>query len=403
MGRHHASATTVVDAASIKAVYAPLLRGLMTAMRETYQVISADNSSTKSSTYVPFCHRIITLLLKHTAVIIPLDPFFTDSLLFPILELYPGCIVSHLKKSSRTLSFPNNQEQLTTFVHTLSERAAVKSDQAVLITQLSMALGHGFEHGDNRKPTTRQYFLQVLLPAYIEYSITHPAGYLICAPLLHVLNITVARVSFAVDSASFPSSSAALNMLRMTTDSIGRAVSAVMVDDITTARVLGVLTLLLRVVAEGVTLLSWLAPEVDGDEAEGEHLDRSTVFLLRFTLYARGVVTGLPEYEAPRPVILAMPSPSDDFEVARTYAKNGLRKILEKLTRREDGWAMGRRVLNGMRVDDMSKIRGDFLAVVDEVLAGAERGRFSSVVCGWEGRGGERRRVWARLGLEFVI
>jgi hypothetical protein len=98
-----------------------------------------------------------------------------------------------------------------------------------------------------------------------------------------------------------------------------------------------------------------------------------------------------------------MPSPSDDFEVARTYAKNGLRKILGKFTRRENGWAMGGRVLNGMGVDDMSKIRGDFLAVVDEILASAERGRFSSAVGGWEGRGGERRRVWAQLGLNFVI
>ncbi|CCX07276.1 Protein of unknown function [Pyronema omphalodes CBS 100304] len=65
MGRHHASATTVVDAATIKALYAPLIRALMTAMRETYQQISAQNSWAPGQMF-PLLHHPVLKRKNHS-------------------------------------------------------------------------------------------------------------------------------------------------------------------------------------------------------------------------------------------------------------------------------------------------------------------------------------------------
>lgn len=78
MGRHHASATTVVDAATIKALYAPLIRALMTAMRETYQQISAQNSWAPGQMF-PLLHHPVLVSVRHQQSV-------NEELTFPCLS-----------------------------------------------------------------------------------------------------------------------------------------------------------------------------------------------------------------------------------------------------------------------------------------------------------------------------
>ncbi|KAL9121324.1 MAG: hypothetical protein Q9187_002124 [Circinaria calcarea] len=170
------------DAATQRHEYSDLLKRLMTIMKHNYQELGTGSSV--RGAYVDFVHAVVGFLQQHTSDICPIDRFFTDSLAFPLPATDPTYVVGRLRNYQLRLQDSRTPKQVSVFIQTVSERAAVDGQQRYLVEQLRTAVSNTNEKGDPAKPTLRSFVLQSILPAYIQSSFGTTCGWLLAAPIL---------------------------------------------------------------------------------------------------------------------------------------------------------------------------------------------------------------------------
>ncbi|KAL9631656.1 MAG: hypothetical protein Q9164_005769 [Protoblastenia rupestris] len=177
----NASLDPSFDAASLKQDYRELLKHLMGTMKHNYQELG--HGADVKGTYVDFVHKIVEFLQQHASSICPIDRFFTDNTAFPLPANDPNYIVGQLKSYALRLQYPRAPKELTVFLQSVSERAAIDGQQSYLVDQLYIAMSGGFEDGTS-KPTLRALIVKAILPAYIEMAVKTTCGWILAIPFL---------------------------------------------------------------------------------------------------------------------------------------------------------------------------------------------------------------------------
>ena len=159
-----------------------LLKALMSAMKKNYQEL--QQASVVKGAYVEFVQKVVEFLQQYTSDLCAVDKFFTDSVAFPLPATDPTYVVGRLRSYALKLGDSRTTKQLSIFIQTVSERAAVDNLQPYLVNQLHKAMSATYEAGDTTKPTLRRVLLQSIFPAYIEVSFRTPAGWIVSKPIL---------------------------------------------------------------------------------------------------------------------------------------------------------------------------------------------------------------------------
>lgn len=156
---------------------------------------------------------VVEYLQQHTVDLVSVDVFFTNPESFPLPTTDPTYVVGKLKNYGLKLHNQRGQRQLTSFVQSVFERAAIDGDQKYLVGQLTTALSGTFEDGDQNKPTLKAFFLEVIFPAYVECTFCKPCGWILGIPALKALEKVVTMTRGDLDSTFHPCVTSVLSML----------------------------------------------------------------------------------------------------------------------------------------------------------------------------------------------
>ncbi|OCK88625.1 uncharacterized protein K441DRAFT_587741, partial [Cenococcum geophilum 1.58] len=170
------------DLGSTRRELISLLKALMSAMKKNYQEL--QQASIVKGAYVEFVQKVVEFLQQYTSDLCAVDKFFTDSVAFPLPATDPTYVVGRLRSYALKLGDSRTTKQLSIFIQTVSERAAVDNLQSYLVSQLHEAMSATYEAGDITTPTLRRVLLQTIFPAYIEVSFRTPAGWIVAKPIL---------------------------------------------------------------------------------------------------------------------------------------------------------------------------------------------------------------------------
>ncbi|KAG0131051.1 Mus7/MMS22 family-domain-containing protein [Tuber indicum] len=261
-------------ALTLKLEYSEMLKSMMRSMKEIYQVlyphthahvilISKQEIHAKSSSgaYVKFVQQVVEYLQQHSIDIVTIDPFFTDSSVFPLPSADPMYVVGRLKNYGLKLSHQRMHKQLTSFFQSVCERAAIDGQQEYLVHQLTTALSGELEVGTAQKPSLRSLFTEAIFPAYIECTFTNPAGWILSAPLLQATEKILAKLRLDVDSTLDACVEAVTSMLTTLLNSIHASLSALPTPDILSSSVnTAIYSLFLKVLARAIPLLDTISP-----------------------------------------------------------------------------------------------------------------------------------------------
>ncbi|OCL04575.1 hypothetical protein AOQ84DRAFT_324263 [Glonium stellatum] len=169
------------DLSNTRREFVSLLKALMLAMKKNYQEL--QQGSIVKGAYVEFVQKVVEFLQQYTSDLCVVDKFFTDSVAFPLPATDPTYVVGRLRSYALKLGDSRTTKQLSIFIQTVSERAAVDNQQPYLVSQLHKAISAAYEAGDTVKPTLRRVLLQAIFPAYIEVSFRTSAGWIIAKPI----------------------------------------------------------------------------------------------------------------------------------------------------------------------------------------------------------------------------
>ncbi|KAL1297534.1 hypothetical protein AAFC00_006106 [Neodothiora populina] len=168
----------------MKAEYAEMLKQAMTFMRKNYEELQQasstrdDTRSTAQGAYVLFVQNIISSMQQYTFDICKIDKFFVDSSAFPLPSHDPTYVVGRLKRYAFKLENSRARKELSMFMQTVSERAALDNEQIYLAGQLHQAMtGRG-------AVALRTFLMSTIFPAYIEAAQTHICGWILALPLI---------------------------------------------------------------------------------------------------------------------------------------------------------------------------------------------------------------------------
>ena len=198
-----------------KREYIELLKAMMSAMKRNYHELGSGTSIRGS--YVEFAQRIIGFLQQHTADFYPIDRFFTDSTAFPLPTTDPTYVVDRLRNYKLRLQDSRTPKQLSMFMQSVSERAAVDNQQIYLAEQLTTAMSKEREKGDRTKLTLRSFLILVVFPAYIELSFSTSCGWLLATPVLQSIKKTFSTLIEDLDGTS-----------QASVDSVGRMITTLL-------------------------------------------------------------------------------------------------------------------------------------------------------------------------------
>ena len=162
-----------------------LLKHLMATMKRNYQELG--NGSNIRGAYVDFVHRIIEFLQQHTSTICPIDRFFTDNSAFPLPATDPTYVVGQLKNYGLRLQDARTPKQLVVFLQSVSERAAIDSQQPYLVGQLHTAMSNASEDGALSTSSLLSFLVKDIVPAYVEVALDTPCGWMLARPYLQAL------------------------------------------------------------------------------------------------------------------------------------------------------------------------------------------------------------------------
>ncbi|KAF2658392.1 hypothetical protein K491DRAFT_756116 [Lophiostoma macrostomum CBS 122681] len=191
--------TAIVDdpsrGAEVRREYNASLGEFMTAMKTNYHQLS--QGTTASGAYVEFVQSVVQFLKQYTSDIRPVDPFFTDSVSFPLPANDPTYVVGRLRGYAPKLGQRSAAKQLSTFIQTVAQQAAIDNQQLYLVHQLSTAVACSGEPSMETS-ALRNVLLQGILPAYIAASFRSTAGMVIARPLLASLKPILSSLIFDV-------------------------------------------------------------------------------------------------------------------------------------------------------------------------------------------------------------
>lgn len=196
-----------VNGNELRQEFKDLLKHLMATMKRNYQELG-HGSNTRGA-YVDFAHRVIEFLQQHTLTICPIDRFFTDNGAFPLPATDPTYVVGQLKNYGLRLRDARTPKQLTVFLQSVSERAAIDGQQPYLVGQLHTAMSNTFEDGVSSTPTLRSFLVKNIVPAYVEMAFSTACGWVLAMPYLQALEKVFGELLMDLDGAN-PGSVAAV-------------------------------------------------------------------------------------------------------------------------------------------------------------------------------------------------
>ncbi|KAF2796839.1 hypothetical protein K505DRAFT_323028 [Melanomma pulvis-pyrius CBS 109.77] len=176
--------------------YAIMLKTLMEVMKSNYQQLRQGSSVTGA--YVEFVQKIVQFLKQYTPDILPVLPFFTDSVGFPLPAADPKYVVGRLCGYAPKLTTPGVAKQLSTFMQTVAQQAACDNQRMYLVSQLSAALCNNAAPSAE-SATLRNVLLQGIFPAYIKAAFSSTIGMVIASPILQALKLILETMFFDFD------------------------------------------------------------------------------------------------------------------------------------------------------------------------------------------------------------
>lgn len=178
--------------------YQELVLSLSNAMKANYLELGSSNDV--QGAYVDFVHRVVEFLQQYTHDICPLDKFFTDSRSFPLPAKDPTYVVGRLRSYGMRLTDGGVPRSLQAYIQTVSERAAVDTQQNYLIGQLHEAMSGTYEHGNMERPTLRFFLVHYIFPSYIEAALKSSAGWLLVLPVLKATKLAYDDILLSIDT-----------------------------------------------------------------------------------------------------------------------------------------------------------------------------------------------------------
>ncbi|CAG8202165.1 unnamed protein product [Penicillium olsonii] len=188
------------DFSATKQEYSEVIQRVMAAMKNNYQELGNGTTQAAQGAYVNFVHSVIAFLQQHTSDVKPIDPFFTDPASFPLPSHDPRYIVAKLKRYEPKLYSSKEVMTLVGFIQSISERAAIDSQQSYLVDQLHTSMKNTYESGAPEKPTLRAVLLQCVFPAYLESTFNNPAAWILGYPVIHTVTLEFKSLLCNVDT-----------------------------------------------------------------------------------------------------------------------------------------------------------------------------------------------------------
>jgi hypothetical protein len=185
--------------------YAKLFRQVMDAMKSNYQDLQLSHSndtadSTVQGAYVIFVQEVVGFLQQYAIEgICTIDRFFLNSSAFPLPVDDPTYVVGKLKKHGSKLAEARTRKQLATFIHNISERAAIDQQQPYLTDQMYRAMSGTIESGDSNMPSLRHVLLTSIIPAYLDNAIDDNATWILALPMIEASGKTVSDLMYDTD------------------------------------------------------------------------------------------------------------------------------------------------------------------------------------------------------------
>ncbi|KAI5846576.1 Mus7/MMS22 family-domain-containing protein [Morchella snyderi] len=273
---------------SIKQEYSRMLQSMMKSMKDNYQELQTKATS---GAYVEFVQTVIGYLQQHTIDLVGIDVFFVNPEFFPLPTTDPTYVVGKLKNYGLKLHNQRGQKQLTSFIQSVFERAAVDGEQKYLVGQLTAALSGDFENGDQSKPTLRAFFIGVIFPAYMECIFCEPCGWILAIPVLMALEKNISMMREDIDSTFYPCIISVLSMLTSLLEGMRLGVGFLQPSEVLSPSVLGPLTIMFNCLGGIIKLLDWLsAPENDSIKNLSEVAYDCASFLIKYSGYVRDLI-----------------------------------------------------------------------------------------------------------------
>ena len=187
----------------VRRTYADMLRQLMQAMKVNYQEIQTSRNGEVADhqaqgAYVEFVQQVVSFLQQYTMDICRVDSFFTDSSAFPLPAEDPTYVVGRLRSYTPRLAESRKRKELSSFVLTVSERAAVDGQQAYLVEQLIAATDGVLERGNLQHPSLRSVLIAAVFPAYIENALSTACSWIFVGPILQACGRIVRNLLYDV-------------------------------------------------------------------------------------------------------------------------------------------------------------------------------------------------------------
>jgi hypothetical protein len=182
--RDDVHATPSSHTAEVKRLYATILKDFMATMKHNYLLLR--QGSTVTGAYVQFVQKIVQFLKQYTSDICSVLPFFTDNVGFPLPKDDPTYVVARLCGYAPKLKESGTAKQLSTFIQTVAQQAAVDNQQPYLVNQLTTALCTD-EAPTADRAALRSALLQSIFPAYLEEAFSSSTAFVIARPILQAL------------------------------------------------------------------------------------------------------------------------------------------------------------------------------------------------------------------------
>lgn len=307
------------DLSIVKQEYSESLESLMTAMKKNYRELGNGTTEAVQGAYVDFVHRIIRFLQELTSDIRPVDPFFTDSALFPLPSTDPRYIVAKLKRYEPKLSSKKELQTLIMFVQSIVERAVLEGQMDHLTEQFHTAMKGTFETGDLERPTLRTVLLRCIFPGYIELAFSIPAAWLLCRPIIRSISFVFKDLLFDLDATDPKCVSSVIEIFNAVFHSSCRALRQLFNRPVN-LRNPSILTML----ASFIEMVSSSLVVVDYLDRLTDHADEIVSFIEWFRDLAIAVLSRLNDTD-PNCVLDVLPSATDsDLERHSRNASSGL-------------------------------------------------------------------------------
>jgi vacuolar-type H+-ATPase subunit H len=217
------------DLSTTRQEYREVIQKMMSSMKSNYQELGNGEAEAKGA-YVEFVQRIVGFLQQHTRDICPIDPFFTDTATFPLPSKDPLYIVARLRSYEPKLSSARVAKTLVIFIQSVSERAALDSEQTYFVDQLCESMKNTYETGNLEQPTLRATLLQGVFPAYLATAFTNGAAWILSRPIIETITRVFQELLFSIDTTDSACVSSVIDIFCAIFESAYRALHRIIID-----------------------------------------------------------------------------------------------------------------------------------------------------------------------------